>query len=86
MSTTSELYIRQDAENARYLEEREQRLRNCPIDPLPPGSWVSICAWCPGWKEKHALATAAGYHVTHGICLPCRDKFFGDYPPKIGKP
>jgi len=35
---------------------------------------VTVCAWCVDSKEKTAVAIAAGFVVSHGLCPACAAK------------
>jgi hypothetical protein len=65
--TFTEDYLRQDAQNARDEERRNERERCAPL----PRVCVVVCAWCADKDAKTAAATAAGFDVTHGLCLEC---------------
>lgn len=44
---------------------------------------VSVCAWCPGQREKTLALEAAGKQVTHGICQDCVISHFGIYADRV---
>jgi hypothetical protein len=46
-------------------------------------SFVTVCAWCDSKADGEQWAAAAGLTVSHGICLACRPKFFGEAPPRL---
>lgn len=41
-------------------------------------AFVTVCAWCDSKADGEQWAAAAGLTVSHGICLACRPKFFGE--------
>lgn len=41
---------------------------------------IRICAWCcPGDSvyQHHPELRHLGYQISHGICIPCRDRMLG---------